>query len=399
MPPNKRAKLSHDAYSTTPRTIHDDVPPSAGTTLAGIYELMELILVQLPYIDILYCSQVSETWRAFIEGSTKLQILLYKTPTPISGEEPNPHFETASLAASTAVIPRTHYQGLPALPVLQTSQQYFEKFLDRVTGQVLCVQCADEAMEEYRNDVWWVRFSFRDVRIPNGWPISLQEIYCHMCEGFHTRLRREVLHPMLSFLEDVDTCWRGSGGKLLLDVNIVHRYAVPRSCWDDYMVMEIHHVKSLKKSIEVAECFGLQHDLCFKPMVTDLIISIPPNEWIIRDREPEDEREPRLIHIQNAEGVRLQQVLSALVFANKLGLWAWLESVHTMEPTLDNWDSWLNLGLRLDMSHRFPYLEDYAAYVEGWPDLVQRFQEVKNEIDGLMGGIEAWGWSEWPRKG
>ncbi|KAL1597076.1 hypothetical protein SLS60_008658 [Paraconiothyrium brasiliense] len=204
---------------------------------------------------------------------------------------------------------------------------------------------------------------------------------------------------MVRFLEDVDICWRGSRGKLFLDVYIVHQYAMPQSCWDDYMAMELYYVKSLKKAIEMMKRCGLQDDHFFNPMVTDLTIAVPPNEWVIMDHNPIEEREPRLVHIHNADGVRLQQILPALVFANKLGFDAWLESVDAIEPRLDTWDSWLFPGMQLDMSHRFPTLEDYAAYVEGWSDRVQRFREIRKDIDGLMSSIEAWHWSEWPRKG
>ncbi|KAF2448550.1 hypothetical protein P171DRAFT_508732 [Karstenula rhodostoma CBS 690.94] len=385
MSPNKRIKTSHDDDEPSSQSSNADAPPSAGTNLAGIYELMELILVHLPYSSLLHCTQVSHTWRALITHSSKLQRLLHKTPTPITPSTPNPHFEPATIEASTAVIPRGLHLGAPALA---TSQDHFNAFLARVTAHPVCIACGNAALDRYDTAKWRVRCAFQGVRVANGWPRGLQQIYCEPCEGFHTHLRLENLHPVMGFLADMDVCAKGEGGKVMVAVYTMHAYNVPRSCWDDYMAQELFFGRSLRRAVDVVQQAGLQGDLLMKPMVTDYILPLCPGG-----------REERMfIHVRNADGVRLGQVLPAYLFATKMCLAEMQRDMKVRLPTMDTWGTWTGAGAVLDMSIRFPTREDYAAYVDGWPDTVRRFDEVASEVNELMSGVEAWEWTEWPQE-
>jgi hypothetical protein len=54
-----------------------------------------------------------------------------------------------------------------------------------------------------------LRYGFKDVRYPDGWPIGLRELHCDLCDEWHTDFRFEDMHPLLRFLEDMTVCFRG----------------------------------------------------------------------------------------------------------------------------------------------------------------------------------------------
>jgi hypothetical protein len=401
MPPEKRTKASHDIDGQTSQSTHADGSPSAGRALAEVYELVEMVLVHLPYLDLLHCTQVSHSWRAIVGNSMKLRRLSYKAPTQISEDDANPLFETASLAASMAEIPRGRDQGRP---VLQVSQSLIDTFFDRIAIEDHSISDANKAWEEYNTERAWIRNDFQGVRFPNGWPKHLQEIYCAMCAGFHTHLRHENLHPALRFLEDVDICWKGSGAKLRLELYIVHQCMSPLSCWDHYLAMELGFARSLKNAWEVVERSGLHDDQFAKPSVTDIITpapALPVVESVVQYDEPEEEEEvePEQIHLHNGDGLRLQQVLHALVYIQKEDLKRVRERMRQTVPEMQDWDMYSRARAIMQMGFRvrFPRKEDFVALVDGWPDLVQRFEKVACETNELLGGIEAWGWEACPR--
>jgi hypothetical protein len=393
MPLGKHIQASHNIDGQTSQSTHADGSPSAGTTLAGVYELVEIILSHLPYLDLLHCTRVSHAWRAVVGTSTVLRRLLFKAPMWISEEDTDIFFEPASLAASTAEIPRGRDQGLP---VLQVSQSHLDRAFDRIAIVGHSISDANEAWDDYLTAKFRIRNAFQGVRHPNGWPKALQEIYCEMCAGFHTGLRHETLHPALRFLEDVDICWKGSGAKLRLELCIVHTCWSPLRCWDDYLAMELHLARSLRDAWGIVERARLHDDQVAKPSVTDLITPAPSRrvvETIVQYDEPEEDEEvvPEEIHLHNGDGLRLQEVLPALVRVQKGDLRRVRERMRQTVPKIGDWDraSRARTLVELDFRTRFPRKEDFAAFVDGWPGLVERFEAVVGEIDELLGGVEA----------
>ena len=216
-----------------------------------------------------------------------------------------------------------------------------------------------------------------------------------MCQGFHTRLKDNTLHPVLRFLKDIDICWKGSSPKVHMAVRFVYNFDVPQTSWNDYINMYGFYARKLKQAVDIDKSCGLQNDLFAAPLITDLVI---PASNITRK---DGTSLLRVVHLHNAKGLTLKPVIDALVFGLKHNISAWKRIRHMYSPNhgYSNDKAWAlhrRASVTYDFRPRFPDRDVFAAYVEGWPQSTQRLNAVADEIDKLMKGVEAWSWTEWP---
>lgn len=383
---SKRTRTSSVTDRLAPWSTDILLSSSAGTNIAETYELVELMLIHLPYFSLLRCTQVSHAWRTIINRSFPLQRLLHKTPTLISTSDPNPHFSSVSADASTVTIPEGIFAGSS---VLATTQSHITTFLDKITPLHVGTAEANKALKEYERARWRISAGFRGIRVPNGWPRELQEIHCECCEGFHGKVRTATLHPVMRFLEDVDICCTGKAGRVPMAVYKVHYcgFILPLSCWEHFMVQTLAYIRGLRGAMDAVAHAGMHGDLFMRPVVTDLVL--------LHAREDTDREVIRCLHDEN--GVRLGQALPALVSATMMDLWELVRAMARFQPKMTIWNYWSGAGSTSTNKFLFPTREHFAAYVNGWPGMVQRFlTEVLEEVNELASGLEAWKWTGWP---
>ncbi|KAJ4293519.1 hypothetical protein N0V90_008802 [Kalmusia sp. IMI 367209] len=303
-------------YRTYNEASYEAPSPSAGKKVANVCELAEQILLHLAYADLLHCLQVSPLWHTLIRSSTELQRLLYKIPTPISKTNLDPHFLTPDDVARTAIIPGGRYENRSVLDICSAD---LEKFMDRAV-ETSHPMIANARLVEYYENVRYVRGMFQGMRIPNGWPIALQQIYCELCQGFHARFQHHNLHPLLRFLEDVDICWKGRGSRIYMATHIVHHIEVPRSCWEHYGEMFMLEARKLKRAVEIVDQYKMQDDMFISPICTQLIIKTPAAEG---------QRDFLVLH--DPAGLKLKWVLDALVHVCKRQLYSIVDILRGWE--------------------------------------------------------------------
>ena len=213
----------------------------------------------------------------------------------------------------------------------------------------------------------------------SGWPRHLQKIFCECCRGFHAKFRHMNLHPLLRFLEDVDVCWQGSGGKLYVDNRIMVRDYVRQSCWEHYLEMYLLLARNLKHATDFIRQHHLENDLISKPLITNLFLHI--------------ERKVEVIELHSSDGVRLQEAVNALIFQ----LRGEMDNLVGLSATKAPEDHVGGSGPKLDRRLAFPKDQDVEDHKKRWPDLVKRFAEVHDEIKDIFQGIEAWDWERYPQ--
>jgi hypothetical protein len=136
---------------------------AAGGSLATIAELVELIILNLGYHNMLRVCLVFPLWCAIIHNSQKLQRILHKLPTPTSVDL-NAHFESGSVESRNALVPQEVYAGQP---ILHLCEQLTDSFLEEVRPETSHDMLA-ECYKRYNTKRFWYRFSCRNIRRPDG---------------------------------------------------------------------------------------------------------------------------------------------------------------------------------------------------------------------------------------
>lgn len=345
---HKNKNFANDT-AAWPTSIHATFIPSAGTNVAGIYDLVEMVLVYLPYKDLTRCVQVSKFWCQCISSSAKLQRHLFKTPTelPPPEEDSNPNFDPVSIAASTAIIPVGRDVGMP---IVQNSQSVLKEFLEQVTTKSLCTDCGIIAHRKYLRHMLDIRCACQSLRLPrlrDGWPIDLGQIYCHQCKGFHAHIRHDHVHPVFQFLINVYTCWKGSGASIYICIYLIPSFKQLMTCSEQYFNNFKLHAYGLKDVMDALESGKIQDDLFAAPIVKNLVLRMGPFAFGLGDRQEFD-------FVRNETGLTLKTVLEALIINFHKNL----------------------LEIRQE--------------VQSWPEIGQQFIELANEIDELMHSVKAW---------
>ncbi|KAJ4377292.1 hypothetical protein N0V83_000116 [Neocucurbitaria cava] len=303
-----------------------DKSPPAPKSSAYVTEIMDTISTNLDRDDLPQAAEVCREWRDRVP-------LWYETSTPCV-EELDPHFDEpceaykeqekefdklrTSLSAKhdipfprevtrdLSIIVRRDdftYDGLPVLRAMRgVDAEVFQNVEDEQrTG-------FEEDPPEYRT--LCVRQGFQRVRIPNGWPVGLREIYCIICDGFHTRFRFENLHPMLRFLESLTVCFRGHGSILRLTIGTIAEYRAPKSCYEHYReeMLKFAHYLRYATNLATADTFG--NHLATRPLITKLVTTARPKP----NGEPNEDCEYYSV-IQDTEGLKLKVVVLFLLKA------------------------------------------------------------------------------------
>lgn len=229
-----------------------------------------MILVHLPYFDLLRCTLVSHTWRTIIDRSLKLRRLLYKESTPISSPDPNPnpHLEPVSAETSAITISHGRYAGTT---VVAAAQADLKTFLYRRTTRKLFEECADQAMDELWESADLIRKEFPEDTQANPWPRGLREIYCRSCESFHPSLRPENLHPPSSFMNVQARHSQADGHQVTIESFFVRSpIQVPVGDWSQYVTKTLAHFRAVRYAVDNMTRAGLQDDQFLKTIGTDL---------------------------------------------------------------------------------------------------------------------------------
>lgn len=189
------------------------------------------------------------------------------------------------------------------------------------------------------------------------------------------------LHPVFSFMDNKKHCKQAQGGKVIISAALVQKSL---SCWDQCMAGNVAYGRQLRDAVDTMARVGLQDVQFMKPTVTDLVFFVQENDVPILFRE--------------LDGVRLGQVLPALVFALKTSLELRRRFIEASGPTPRSFH-------RISRTRRstteecylIPTKEAHAAFLSLWPEILRRFEvEVYGEIHKIMNGIEAWEWTSWP---
>ncbi|KAH4593503.1 hypothetical protein HBI55_075950 [Parastagonospora nodorum] len=239
---------------------------AAGGSLATIAELVELIILNLGYHDILRVCLVSRFWCAIIRNSQKLQRVLHKLPTP-TGVDLNPHFEPGSVESRNSLVPQEVHAGQPILNLCKQLTEYFLEEMRPETSHAMLAEC----YKRYNNKRFRYRFSCRNIRRPDGWPGGFKEIFCYICECFHTQFKFENLHPLLAGLEDVQICFRGQVSHILFTANTRYDPKLPRSCFDRIIADFRELATLLTNARDIMNHNQLHNDLLTRPLSTRLV--------------------------------------------------------------------------------------------------------------------------------
>jgi hypothetical protein len=169
-----------------------DNQASAGSQLATITELVELIVLELDFFDLLHAELTTTFWRNVIRNSRRVLQKLHKVP--VECEDDDPHFQEPTVAATNALIKHDVDVGKP---VIAEGKIAVKTFLEGMRPGV-----DDEKRKQYirRFDLLWWRYRYGCRFIQNhmvGWPAGYRETHCKICDGFHTKFRSENMHPLL----------------------------------------------------------------------------------------------------------------------------------------------------------------------------------------------------------
>lgn len=376
--------IAKDSSNSTSSPSQVAVKESPGQRIARTYELLRPIFFNLPYQGLLNCWVVSPGWKTNIETSVELQRRLYRIPIAVP-ENGDPHFEDASPASANILIPMGAEQGgLQGLPVLATTLEIINHFLAKVSTNNFEPKTAREVYADFIHGLHETRRAFRGIRSSHGWPIGYGEIYCELCERFHTKLKHDHLHPMLRFLEDVDICFKGNGTKLYAAFVFFKEADVPQSCWNDSMTMYLLMARNLKSAWKNMHRYGLQNDMAAKPLITDLVIDFFRTESV----------SPDFVSVTAPDGLRLQQCINILAYTLHRDMRYCDFWIQNLRPKPGSWRGLYDGNTGLDARIAFKTSEDFDAYVKSVPDIKRRFAEVYGEVKTLMQDIPIWNLGE-----
>jgi len=347
--------------------------PQAGRNVAAIAELVEIIVLSLDYFDILRAKDVSSFWRNVITNSPKLLRRMHKMPVLIEdADNEDPHFESPSLAAENALIQHDVDAGKPVVREAKNAVKvHLEGMYKNMTKEAINTH-------KYRLSLLWFRYRYgcRDTRFGGqGWPEGFREIYCHICNGFHTRLRFQNIHPLLRPLEDMQICFRGHGQHVLFTLNLLYYARSPRSCYEhvceDFMAL----AKLLRNTITAMEIQKLGQDLFLQPLCTRFVTKM----------------QPRIA--ENTDGVTLREVVPLMVKTLRTSLTRQQRSLHQrlQEPFTTDWDEERFEIPRESRRVAFPNgAEQWVEFVADFPSIVKMFDEAAAEVDLLFKNVAAW---------
>lgn len=160
---------------------------------------------------------------------------------------------TANPKSSVSIVVPRNTHGVEEIPVLTAMRKIDLAHLPKIKAGHTRIRVE---YEDYFDALHDLSATFQGVRLPHGWPRGLNNIYCEICERFHTRLRFEHLHPAVRFLEDANICIRGQGTILLFRFCMFDTPEAQRSCYDHYCKETIVFAKDLIKAVHSMDSGG-----------------------------------------------------------------------------------------------------------------------------------------------
>ncbi|KAF2845044.1 hypothetical protein T440DRAFT_408923 [Plenodomus tracheiphilus IPT5] len=160
---------------------------------------------------------------------------------------------------------RHGFRGKPVLEAMQDTDADLRKIREGATWN------NNRNVRRHHEKGRDIRASFRGVRLcGSGWPVGLREIYCEICERFHTRFHFDHVHPALRFLEDANICVRGHGTILLIELDLFNEAAAPRSCYEHYCEEMIDFAKGLSTAIQMISPGGCGKEFFTNPITSKI---------------------------------------------------------------------------------------------------------------------------------
>lgn len=213
-----------------------DTPQTSISNFA--IELLVMVLLNLDTMDIIRAKQVCAVWYHCVAISTPLLRRTHKLPVVCDHGE-NPHFEALTEVSKAVTIPGGDREGDNLWDTVRAIEDAYMKRFDRSPRCTKSSRKPGAYVERYGENMADLRASFRGMRFQqrdeNGrpqWPAGLREIQCHLCDRWHTKFHFQNLHPLLQFLDNGSTCFRGYGSRLMLNINLVEDWKMPLASYE-----------------------------------------------------------------------------------------------------------------------------------------------------------------------
>lgn len=332
-------------------------------------ELLEMILLNLDARNIVKVSGVCKFWNDCCQSTPKLLRKTYKLAVKLD-DDVNPHFKTPSKKSRNALIPRhprnpSRHAGTEVLGLYEAADI---EYLSSIQPG-LDISTLDAMAEDYAEKRKHYRFGFMDFRFPNGWPSEYYQIHCNVCDGFHAKFNFENLHPLLSFLENLDLCVRGNGTQMFFRYDFVSDYDSPKSCYEHICA----NIRYLGRSLELASGLldrcNLKNDLFTRPICTRLVGS----DFDI---------------IENPGGITLLEVISFLTRRFKSSLLGCQSSLDLLpDPSKSVSRHW---RIVRDQRAAYPTEEDWEVHRGDCDEIRAIFNAAIDEVNAWLRGIPAW---------
>jgi len=344
-----------------------DHEPRAGREVATVAELVELIILNLDYFDVLRAKGVSSFWRNVITNSPKLLRKMHKLPVLIdNGVDEDPHFAKPSVAAENALIQHDVDAGKP---VVQEAKNAVKVHLQGIHKDMTA-----EALNTHKSRLSVLSFRYRlgcrGIRTRrNGWPAGYRETYCKICNSFHTKFRFQNIHPLLRSLDDMEICFRGDGPLLLFTVRTLYSVKAPRSCQEHVCADFVRLAKLLRETYAIMQRRNLQEDIFMQPSCVRLVGDVWPH---IAD---------------NAHGVTLKEALVVMmqILQSEL-LYQGQEMLERRDQPCRGWES-ESFEMQDEQAAYFGSAERWEAHVADFPNIVAMFDEAVAEVGRMFEGI------------
>ncbi|KAF2648882.1 hypothetical protein K491DRAFT_684300 [Lophiostoma macrostomum CBS 122681] len=225
-------------------------------------ELLEMVLLNLGYFELLRARGVCQAWRNCIRDVHTLQGLTWKRASE-KGIDEDPLFEKKEI-----VSPR---------PILPDGRDVFTVF-DRLTNDVLQRLAGPDNFDDFLREAEEAYFTAyknvsREIDLPFSLPRMPTDIsgrYCEVCNAFHERVfRYDHLHPVLRFLEQ-EECICISGSRCRLLISLAHiALRAPEAAIQSLEKL----CKNLQAAFELARKSGIGKDLSTQPPSTLVMMS------------------------------------------------------------------------------------------------------------------------------
>ncbi|KAF2246082.1 hypothetical protein BU26DRAFT_607350 [Trematosphaeria pertusa] len=229
--------------------------------LPYVRELIEVIFLNLDFVDLMRVRRVCRFWRQTITGAPSLQRILFKRAETTRKE---------NYGFSRAI---EDYHG-PLDPEISRAindwQFALRRFLDQPPTQdtlgVLDHANGSVAMHLVRTD-----------RFAAGWPIDILDMFCQPCGSFHNIILEAHLHPLFRHFKPHLVCFRSWGFRLIITAALqrwdffLHRPSVTfiRNSLDQ--TLDVYD--TLRNIVHTMRAYGLEADMLTRPLCSRLIVT------------------------------------------------------------------------------------------------------------------------------